>query len=477
MQILTNEKLIKYLAIAVTMVACLHRLSTAAASISNGLALLLLLYLWHQNEHRFNLSDEAKGYMKAYCIFILLMLPSIFVSDKPLVSLKEYLNLVVWRYGNILFIAIMAFIKRRDYLVNMLAALLITTTADALLTVPQSLLNMGHQGRGWGLGGNSLYLSGILCMVLPVALVIAMDPAFEKRLKNAASCAVAAITAGLVFNNSRSAWLTEVLVIPLNIFKYIRQQKKYLVIFALALAGIAAFMAAKPVYMARIRRIPPTFTNWSQDPRGQIWKHAVSITQDHPVAGVGLGRFADIYQELRSKKIEAIKKQIQQAKAAAKKQAAQPKAAAKKQVNQPKEAAKKQAAQPKAAAKKQAAQPKAAAKKPSNQPKTVQKKPPKLDMPNLTHAHNNFLQVAAETGVVGLAGFVYFCGYVLATSFKNYRKYHNPCDKLIFIVFVSNVIFMGLFDVTFFMSPGMSFMTFLIAVLLQMKTTEKLEDR
>jgi hypothetical protein len=63
-------------------------------------------------------------------------------------------------------------------------------------------------------------------MLFPVALVIALDSAFEKRLKKAASCAVAAITAGLVFNNSRSAWLTEVLVMPPTIYKYLKQQKK-----------------------------------------------------------------------------------------------------------------------------------------------------------------------------------------------------------------------------------------------------------
>ena len=425
MPTLTHEKLIKYLAITVTVVACAHRFSTVVANIANGLALLLTLYLWRQNKYSLNLSDEAKGYMKAYLVFMLLILPSVFIPDRPLEGLKEYFNFVGWRNGNILFVAIMAFIKRRDYLVNMLTALLLTTTVDCLLAAPQSLLNMGHDGRGWGLGGNSLYLSGILCMVLPVALVIVMEPAFEKRLKRAASCTLAAGIVGLIFNNSRSAWLTEVTVIPCTLFKYIRQQKKYLVIFALVVAGIAAFMAAKPVYMARIRTIPATYTNWSHDARGLMWKHAVSIIQDHPVAGVGLWRFTEVYLEARAKKIEAIKKQAEQEKAAAKK---------------------------------------------PNQPQKAQRKP-KLDMPKLDHAHNNFLQIAAETGLTGLAGFLFFCGYVLLTSFNNYRKYHNPCDKLIFIVFVSNIVLMGMFDVTFYMSPGMSFMIFLIAALLQMKTT------
>ena len=434
MSAFTDEKLIKYLAVSVTVVACVTRLSTAVGSIANGLALLLVLYLWRRNQYSFNLSDEAKGYVKAYLVFILLLLPSVFVSDQPLVSLKELLNFLVWRYGTVIFIAIMAFIKRRDYLVNMLTALLLTTTVDCLLTVPQSLLklSMAHGGRGWGLGGNPLYLSGILCMVLPVALVIVMDPAFEKRLKKAASCAAAAIPAGLIFNNSRSAWMTEVLVIPPTIWKYLKQQKKYLLGFVLVLAGFVAFMAAKPAYMARIRTIPATFANRSHDNRGLIWKHTLSIIQDHPVAGVGLGRFEVTYKELRAKKIEAIKKQIQQAKEAVKKQ--------------------------------------------PNQAKAALKKPPTLDMPNLAHSHNNFLQVAAETGLIGLAGFLYYCGYVLVTSFKNYRNDHNPCDKLIFIVFLSDIIIMGAFDLTLTTSPNIRLMTFLIAVFLQMKTTKKLAN-
>lgn len=464
MSAFTDEKLIKYLAISVTVVACITRLSTAVASIANGLALLLVLYLWRRNKYSFNLSDEAIGYVKAYLIFILLMFPSVLVSDKPLVSLKELLNFLVWRYGTVIFIAIMAFIKRRDYLVNMLTALLLTTTVDCLLAIPQSLLNLGKQGRGWGLGGNPLYLSGILCMVLPVALVIVMDPAFEKRLKKAASCAVAAITAGLIFGNSRSAWLTEVLVIPPAIWKYLKQQKKYFLWVVLVLAGIAAFMAVKPAYMARIRTIPATFVNRSHDARGLMWKHIVSIIQNHPVAGVGLGRLEVTYKELRAKKIEAIKKQKQEAKAAAKKKAQQAKAAAKKQPNQPKVSAKKNAKQAKVAAKKK-----------TNLPQNAQRSP-KLDMPNLAHAHNNFLQVAAETGVIGLAGFVYFCGYVLVTSLKNYRNDHNPCDKLIFIVFLSNIVIMGSFDLTLTTSPNIRLMTFLMAVFLQMKTAKKLAN-
>lgn len=395
MQALQEEKAIKYLAVTVTFMVCVTRLSMAVGQIANGVALLLGLYLWYKNKNTVSISEEAKDYIKAYGVFVILTLPSVLFSEKPLVGLKNFINLWFWHY--IVFIVIIAFIKRRDYLVNMLTVFLYTTTIDCLLTVPQALLHMrGVHNQGWGLGGNPLYLAGIMCMLLPVALVIAMDAGFEKRLKKAASCAVAGIVVGLVFNKSRSAWLTELLVIPPFIYKYLKQKKKYLAIFVLVLAGVAVFMATSPAYVARVRSITNVTTNESNRSRLFVWNSAIQMLQDHPVTGLGLGQFRDHYSKYRSKQ----------------------------EVN------------------------------------------------NVVHAHSNYLHVAAETGLVGLAGLVFFIGYFLTTSLKRYLKYRDPYDRLIFVVFFSNIVMMGLFDYTLMMSSGKRIMWFLLAVLLNMKETE-----
>ena len=399
MQALQNEKAIKYLAVTVTFMVCVARVSMAVGQIANGVALLLGLYLWYKNKNTVSISEEAKGYIKAYGVFVILTIPSILFSEKPLMGLKEFLNLWFWHY--IVFIVIIAFIKRRDYLVNMLTVFLYLTTIDCLLTAPQSLLHLylGQYARGWGLGGNPLYLAGIMCMLLPVALVIVMDAGFEKRLKKAASCAIAGIIVGLIFNKSRSAWLTELLVIPLAIYKYIKQQKKYLIIFVLVLAGVATFMATNPAYVDLVRSITNVTTARSNKERLLVWESAVHMVQDHPVTGVGLGQFREKYSQYQSNETQVT----------------------------------------------------------------------------VRHVHSNYLQMAAETGLVGLAGFLFFIGYYLVTSLKNYRQYHDPYDRLIFVVILSNIVLMGLFDYTLMMSSGKRIMWFLLAILLQMKATEKQE--
>ena len=68
--------------------------------------------------------------------------------------------------------------------------------------------------RGAGFGVKVLTLGGIICMLLPIAAVILMDPRFEMRLKKAASFAVVGAIVGLLCNKSRGAWLTELVVLP-----------------------------------------------------------------------------------------------------------------------------------------------------------------------------------------------------------------------------------------------------------------------
>ncbi|CVK19944.1 O-antigen ligase family protein [Sporomusa sphaeroides] len=46
---------------------------------------------------------------------------------------------------------------------------------------------------------------------------------------------------------------------------------------------------------------------------------------------------------------------------------------------------------------------------------------PAAKQPELSHAHNNFVHMAAETGILGLTGFVYMFGYILYISWHRYR--------------------------------------------------------
>ena len=57
---------------------------------------------------------------------------------------------------------------------------------------------------------------------------------------------------------------------------------------------------------------------------------------------------------------------------------------------------------------------------------------PKAKEPYITHAHNNFLQMLAENGIVGFLGFVGMIGYFMYASFVRFWKSHSPYALMLF---------------------------------------------
>ena len=396
---LQNTNFEKYIAIFAAFSVCTMRLMTAASQIAVGIALLLGIAAWHTKKNGVHVSEEVKGYMKAYGVFVLLTVPSVLFSDKPGASLKDILDYWVWRY--VLFAVVASFIHQREYLVNMLAAFLSVASVECLYTLVQVLKHVRTDDRGLGFT-TGLSLAGIMCMLLPVVLVILMDSGFEKKLKKISAFSVMSLIVGLLCNKSRGAWLTELIVVPLATFRYLKQNKKYLAVVLAVFLGIAGFMASSPRYVERVKSITNTTTDTSNTARIWVWKSSRDMIRDYPVTGVGAGRFAEIFRG---------------------------------------------------------------------------KYKYKEDRSNISHAHNNFLQTTAESGILGLAGLLYFIGYYLYSSLSNFRKHTNPYDILIFTICFGYICLYGLIEYTLGLSTGIRVMWFLLAVLLKMKETEGIPDK
>ncbi len=393
-----DSKLVKYLAFSTGLMMCVLRISTAAFQVTCGISTLLGLILWYKNKDGIALSGEVKAYMKAYGVFLLSLIPSIIFSSNPAASAKDFANLWVWRY--VIFVLIVVFIKKREYLVNMLIAFMTAVSLECMFTLVQVLNNTRLDGRGAGFDRLVLPLGGIMCMLLPIAMVILMDARFEKKLKQAAVFSVLGTLVGLLCNKSRGAWLTELFVVPVATFQYLRHNKKRMLAVVAVFLGILGFMLSSPQYVKRIQSITNTTTNVSNRDRILVWRSSKRMIRRHPVTGYGIERFRNHYKYYKYKR----------------------------------------------------------------------------EKQNLGHAHNNFIHITVESGVIGLAGLIWFVGFYLYKSMRNYRKNKNPYDILIFTTCLGYICIFGQIDYTLGISDGTRMMWFLIAVLLQLKETERLSD-
>ena len=223
---LTPEKLTFAIAVSITCMVCLTRLSMAAGQVFNGLALLFGLILIYKERRNLSLPAGTKGYCIAYFVFVLSTLPSALFSGDIAKGMHEFFQMWIWRY--VVFLLILFCIRRRDYLVNMLTVFTAVFGIDCFLTLIQVLFHLGNNDRGWGLGGSQLGIASLMCIMMPLVFVVLFDKAFEKRLKKVSAFTLICICIGLLCNKSRGSWLANILLVPFATWRYIIHSKKFL---------------------------------------------------------------------------------------------------------------------------------------------------------------------------------------------------------------------------------------------------------
>ena len=74
---------------------------------------------------------------------------------------------------------------------------------------------------------------------------------------------------------------------------------------------------------------------------------------------------------------------------------------------------------------------------------------PEAKEPDLGHAHNNFIQMLAETGIIGLSSFVYMFGYILLTMYRRYMIHRQNIWSLVAFIVTISLLVQGLTEYNF----------------------------
>ena len=392
--------------IAICLFAVTSFLSIAATNVFLGISTLLFLINLYRDK-RVNLNEDKVPYLKAIGVFAGALLISALCSGEFVQGLKTWADFFLWRFMPFL-ILLFVFDKKEDAK-KVYYAILGAFLVDALYVIYQGVfvykLNI-NWARPYGFTGHPMTFAGFLCIIVPVLLVLVFE---SKVLGKYGKLALPAFIVGvgaLVLNSTRGAWLAVGIVVSLICLNYMFRSKRIFIgCVALMLVG-GLLLVNNQAFMKRVNTFS-SVKSATQDPRFKIWDVSVVLFKEHPVLGVGLGQFKDEYRERHSKVYPVNEKQ--------KKLATE----YKKYLDNRKK--KKLTPAQKKMTK---------AKRLELQKAYVAQRKYEV-IGRLTHAHNNFLQMLGENGLVGFAGYVFAFGYILWRNIKNYFVNKNPYALMI----------------------------------------------
>jgi len=225
----------------------------------------------------------------------------------------------------------------------------------------------------------------------------------------------------LVLTMSRTSWIA---ILITMLFVGFAVQKKLLMVIVIGVCALLIFiLPSKFITHAKtVTQVDKFFASKKiLGERLLCWKASISMIQDHPLLGIGPGKknFRDAFQ-LYGGKIKEAEKQIKK-------------------------------------------------EKTSVQPKEIKTRKKSLvkGVEKLSHAHNIFLHIWVETGVVGLIVFLWLFVTVFYAAIKSGRSLKSGYEKALLLGITASLISIfshGLTD-SFWKKPDALFLWYIIGIL------------
>lgn len=306
--------------------------------------------------------------LKAIAVFLGAMLLSAIFSDDFLDSLKK-----VWAYADRMipmFLVILFIHDRRTLSFFLFGAILSLSIADSIA------IWQGFHGdyRAAAFSSHPMIFAGYLVEVIGLlqALIVSYREEFRKYRAVFFFLFGLSIVA-LFFNGTRGAWLAVTLTVALFSFQCTVNKKKWFSICLLVFLCMGILFATIPNFHDRVITLTDRSFQ-SNSERMLLWQSSWQMFIDHPLLGIGVGRF---YQAYNTQYIS-----------------------------------------------------------------------PSALEPGLMHAHNNFIQMLADGGLIGFLSFVYLYYIIVRLSYQNYRQ-NDSIYSLVLILVTGNLLMQGLTEFNF----------------------------
>lgn len=243
----------KYCYISMAAFAMLSFVSLAVGNVLLAIATLCFLIYTFKNRAAMHVPD--KKYYLAIGIFIGTMLISAFLSGDIKQGLKVWSNAWFWRLMP--FFIITLAVREAERVKKVLIFSFAGIAIGGLCVVYQGL---GGDARAAGFFGNPMTFAGYLCIYLPLLFVLLFEKSVSVRGRWFTGGLAILLSAALLFNATRGAWLAVVCTISLLLLYYLTQRKNWLRSFsATCLPSVQGLPNTRPwCSVPKALRIPQT---------------------------------------------------------------------------------------------------------------------------------------------------------------------------------------------------------------------------